>query len=290
MTKKHKHKQNKTVPVAVQSGKAEEERKYRVNGESWDDRVALLRQIFKFVAADKRHFATFDAAPHTEGYDARLLAVAKKPKHTKALRERFYWDTTALDGRGPANEGLVEIRTENKLGKHFWEQVVKLGGSGTKTLKRDELPCSLDGPGVNMNVYEEPVRKAVHKVIGDKTLYPMLRIQSQSEPVLYHPDGRADVTFEIKFDVGVCTAFDGYEEDIVEIEIEVKDAPKSMSVKEIEELFDKSELKLFSKYADDLSLIFESKAAACFQHLVGWRERDKKEFKDAVKASAFNVK
>lgn len=284
-------KQASVLPLEFRNDKAEEvERKYRVQGAGWDQRVAILREIFDFVAAEQKHFVTLDHATHTEGYDERLVAAARVPMHTKPLRTRYYWATMDLDGYKPGDEGKAEIRTEKKIGKPYYEQVVKLGGSGSKTLKRGEHKSDVDAPGVNLAVYPAVIRRAADGVTQGKRFYPLIRIQSQSEPVLYHPQGKADTLFEIKFDVGVGKAFDGFEEDIIEVEIEVKEAPKAMSEKDVEKLLDQSERILMRRFADRLEPIFEAKAAALFRHLVGWRERDEKDFERAAKATPFNPK
>lgn len=263
---------------------SEDERKYKVRGCDFATRVAKLNEIFAFVAGDKNHFVTLESELHTNGYDAELVALSQSPNETKALRRRLYWGVSSLIGYKPRDKDKIELRTEQKIGKLYWEQVLKLGGNGSKTLKRKEHKRHLDGFGVNLLVYPKDVFEKAHEIVGDAEFKPLVKLEGQSRPLLYHPDGRADIVLEIKFDMGKSTTFDGYKEDLVEVEIEIKEHPDTMSEDDLEDLLNKTESVLFANFADDLENVYESKVSPSFRHLVGLRSRDKagfdKMFKD----------
>ncbi len=278
--KKHKAR----VPREVKDDGEEDERKYRVLGKTWDQKVKTLRSVFSFVVLEGKFFATLDKAPHTASFDTCLVASAQVPIHIKPIGCRYYWATACLAGYKAKDKTRAEVRTEEKIGKRRWEQVVKLGGDGSKTLKRGEYERHLDDFGVNIGVYSPEIRRAIRGVVGQKTLYPLAHIDVQSIPVLFHPDGRKDVLFEIKFDCGKGKTFDGFTTDIVEIEIEVKNFPKDMPDSKIEALLDLAEKMLFRDYGDNLEPIFESKPAVLFRHLVSWRDRNETEFTAAFRS------
>lgn len=275
------------VPQEVRDDKPEEERKHRVLGNSWQDKAAKLDKVFNFVASQKDHFVTLDSKPHTDQFDSELADHAEFPFHPRPLRKRYYWGTIDLNGYKDGDLGKAEVRTEKKIGKGYWEQVLKLGGSTgkkKKTLKRGEYKRALDGFGTNLSVYQSSVSRSAELILGNKELKPLVRLEGQSKPLLYHPDGREDVIFEIKFDKCKGFAFDGYEEDVIEVEVEVKEFPDSMKSDDIEALLDRSEEILYEVFADDLEPVYEAKPSALFRHLAEWRERDKKEFKEAFKS------
>ncbi|MCB9989923.1 MAG: hypothetical protein H6867_00910 [Rhodospirillales bacterium] len=274
----------KGKPQEVRDDGTEEERKHRVLGENWHDKAIRLDTIFNFIAGQKTHFVTLDQAVHTDHFDPELAAFAEFPANPKPLRTRYYWANAALDGYKPDDKGRAEIRTERKTGKGCWEQVLKIGGKSGKTLKRGEYKRALDGFGVNLDVYPSEIRKSALKIIKDEEFKPLIRLEGQSKPVLYRPDGRTDILFEIKFDKGKGFTFDGIEEDVIEVEIEVKERGSDVSDEEIEALLDKSESLLYQQFEGNLEPINESKAMTLFRHLVDWQECDKKGFEKAFKA------
>ncbi len=274
------------IPQEVRDDKPEEERKHRVLGKTWGEKAAKLDEIFNFVASQKKHFVTLDMAPHTDSFDEELAKASEFPANPRPLRLRYYWGNMALDGYKKGDKGKAEIRTERKVGKGYWEQVLKLGGNcgKKKTLKRGEYKRALDGFGTNLDVYTNAVKRSAKYILGDSERKPLARVEGQSKPVLYHPDGRTDIIFEIKFDKCKGFTFDGHEEDVVEVEIEVKEAPEDMSEEEIDALLEKSEEVLYKEFGDDLEQVYEAKPSALFRHLVEWRERDKKGFEKAFKS------
>lgn len=275
------------VPQEVREDKPEEERKLRVLGKSWQDKAAKLDAIFHFVASQKAHFVTLDLQPHTDYFDAELVKASEYPAEFRPLRKRYYWGTLDLAGYKDSDPGKAELRTERKVGKGYWEQVLKLGGSTgkkKKTLIRGEHKRAVDGFGVNLSIYPAKIKRDAKKILDDKELKPLARLEGQSKPVLYHPDGREDVIFEIKFDKCKGFAFDGYEEDVVEVEIEAKEIPDKMTEQELEALFDKSENVLYQAFTGDLEPIYEAKPSGLFRHLVEWRSRDKKGFEKAFQS------
>lgn len=272
-------------PQEIKEDKPEKERKHRVLGKSWVEKAEKLDRVFNFVAANKEHFVTLNQQPHSDGFDSELAAAAELPANPRPLRKRYYWSNRALDGYKEGDgKGRAEIRTEQKVGKGYWEQVLKIGGKSGKTIERGEYKRALDGFGVNLDVYPEAIQKAARKIIQDEDLKPLVRLEGQSKPVLYHPDGRQDILFEIKFDKGKGFTFDGVQEDIVEVEIEVKEVGENVTEKEIEALLDKSEKLLYDNFAHDMEPIYEAKAMTLFRHLAAWRERDEEDFKKAFKS------
>ncbi|MDA0656553.1 MAG: hypothetical protein O2912_09125 [Proteobacteria bacterium] len=288
-------------PRELQKDKPEDERKHHVLGASWQEKAARLDEIFKFVAGEKAHFITLDGSPYAEDFDPELAAAARMPVNTRPLHRRIYWGTRDLDGYTDGAKAKAEIRTERKTGKGCWEQVLKLGGGAQesktqesktqkpktqkpKTMSRREYERALDGFGVNLDVLPNDAKKAAETVLGGKTLKPLICLQGQGIPILYHPDGRADVLFEIKFDKGKGFAFDGEQTDIVEVEIELKENSASVTSGEIEALLDTSDALLYSAFPDYLALSSESKPAPLFYHLAAWRGRDPAGFNNAFDA------
>ena len=274
------------VPQEVREDKPEEERKLGVVGKSWQEKAKKLDKIFNFVAAHTSHFVTLNDNSYVQSFDEELAKNSNLPLHVRPLRRRYYWGNSDLDGYKKGDKGKAEVRTEKKVGKGYWEMTLKLGSNkkSKKTLKRGEFKRALDGFGVNLDVFKKAISIAAWKILGDKPLKPLAIIEGQSIPVLYHPDGRTDVIFEIKFDKGKGKTFDGHEEDVIEVEIEVKEKPKEMSECEVEALLDKSEAILFGDFEDDLERIYDAKPSRLFNHLVQWRGRDKKGFKEAFKS------
>lgn len=269
------------IPQELREDKPEEERKHRVLGKTWRKKAARLDKIFNFVATEKEHFVTFNLAPHTEGYNTELRRHSSRPVNIKPLRRRYYWANRKLDGYKKGNKDRVELRTEQKKGKGYWAQVLKLGSSSAKTLRRGEYTRSLDGFGTNLDVYTPKVRDAARKVVGNTVRKPLGMIECQSVPLLYHPDGRPDVIFEIKFDKGKGFTFDGMETDVVEVEIEVKEVGEDVSKKDIEALLDKSERILYSEFEGLLKPVYQSKPELLFKHLNKWRKKDRTGFEKA---------
>ena len=269
------------VPQEVREDKPENERKYKITGERWEDRVQTIRQVFQKAAECKEHFVTLDKQPHIQKYHTRLIEAGQLPVEILALRERFYWAGKKLKGYRSEDNKKAEVRTEEKIGKGFWQQVLKLGSDGTKTLKRGEHKRSLDGFGTNLSVYSDSIKEEALKILGKRNLKPLVQLQGQSIKLLYHPDGRKDMLFEIKFDIVAGRTFDGYERNIVEVEVEVKERGKKVTDKEIENMLDKSEGALLTDFADQLEVVYHSKVSELFQHLQGWLLRDPKGFSKA---------
>jgi hypothetical protein len=273
-------------PQELQEDKPEDERKHHVLGASWQEKASRLDEIFKFVAGEKSHFITLDELPHTEEFDPELAAAAIMPVNTRPLHRRIYWATRDLDGYTDGANAKAEIRTERKIGEGRWEQVLKLssGAQKSKTMSRRECKRALDGFGINLDVLPSDAKDAAETVLGGKTLKPLICLQGQGIPILYHPDGRADVVFEIKFDKGKGLAFDGEQTDIVEVEIELKENTASVTSSEIEALLDTSDALLYSAFPEYLALSSESKPAPLFHHLNAWRKRDPAGFRMAFDA------
>ncbi len=273
------------IPHEKREDGSEDERKYEVLGINWLERVTRLHKIFAHVVNCNSHFVTLNAAPHTEGYDPELLSTAKPPIETLALRTRFYMAGKKLKGYRPSDKKKGELRIEEKTGKAAWQQVLKLGGDGSRTLKRGEHKRLLDGAGYNFNVYSKDIAAQAEDVLGKRLLKRLVRLQGQSEKILYHPEGRQDVLFEIKFDQVKGLTFDGQKKkDLIEIEIEVKERGSNVSDDEIETMLNKSEDELMKNFADDIRPIYHSKVSELFQHLYGWMLQDPQGFGRAFDA------
>lgn len=271
------------IPQEVHEDKPENERKYRVKGASFEARVEKLSRIFNHIAACRRHFRTLDLAPHTDQFDTALSACSRFPHEVTPLRQRFYWAGENLKGYRPDDKIKAEVRTERKIGKGVWQQVLKIGRESMGTLSRGEYKRLLDGFGTNLGIYPDKIKKPAQKILGDGPLKPVLVIESKSTKVLFHPDGNPDVLLEIKFDKGRGRTFDGFRHDIVEIEVEVKEGG-DLSAKQIEKILDRTEQVLLKHFADDLEPIHHSKVFEMVQHLHGWWLRDKKGFHKAFDA------
>ena len=277
------------TPQEFHYDSSEIERKYSVRGKDWYQRIHQLNQIFEFVAQDKKYFCTLDQLVHTSVFDPDLIAVSQRPVEIKPLRERFYWANRKLSGYCPGDKEKVELRTEKKIGKGYWEQVLKLGRLVNKTLRRGEHKRRLDGKGTNLEVFTDTVSKAAFKVLGRHAiLKPLVRLQGQSAKLLYHPKGRKDVLFEIKFDLIKGQTFDGRKQDIVEVEIEVKE-DGGLSDKRLDKLLDETEEVLFAKFKGQLEPVYDSKVEKLFAHLVKLRTQDKEKFKKQFEELSYDI-
>ena len=272
------------VPKEYLADQPEMERKWRVRGTNFFTRCIVLDQIFNLVAQDKEHFITLDRDPHIQNFDPELLAVSEIPIEIKALRERDYWSTVNLPGYKVGDKKKIEIRTENKIGKQYFEQVLKLGKDGDKTLERGEHKRELEGFGINLSVYPDKIEKEARRILGKNVSKPLVHLEGQSKPLLYHPGGRTDVLCEIKFDKTSGKTFDLYREKHAEVEIEIKEHSENIGKAEIEEIFDQGERVLLRHFGDDLQSIYESKVSGLFRHLAGVKLRDPKAFKAAFEA------
>jgi hypothetical protein len=268
------------IPQEAHEDKPEDERKYRIRGRSFEARVEKLRVVFEHVARCNGHFRTLDKAPYTDQFDPILSSCSRFPHEVTALRKRFYWAGRNLKGYLPADTVKAEVRTERKIGKGLYQQVLKIGQPSGRTLSRGEYKRLLDGFGTNLSIYPDKIQKAARDILGDDPLKPVIVIESNSTKVLFHPDGNEDLLLEIKFDKGRGRTFDGFTHDIVEIEIEVKERG-SMTDKQIEKALDRTEAVLMKYFADSLEPIHHSKVAEMVQHLHGALLRDKKNFHKA---------
>jgi len=275
---------------SISDDKPEEERKHRILGDRWADKAVLLDALFEFVKSEPDHFITLDTAPHVDGFDPELVSASLAPAHHRPLHQRIYWATKALDGYQNADDTKAEIRIQRKLGSGCWEQTLKLSGRNDpqkgagKTMVRQEYERDVDSFSIDLDLFPKEAEQAARSVFGDKPLKPLICLQGQGIPVLYHPDGRADVLFEIKFDKGKGFSFDGEQCEIVEVEIELKENLGGVTADEIEALLDKSDAALYTKFPDMLALSTESKPARLFAHLNKWREENPNAFGQAFDA------
>ena len=255
----------------------EHERKHRVQGVCWADKAAIIDKIADFVADETTHFATLEAAPHSDGFDKELVAAARMPFNARPLHRRIYWAARDLAGYGNEDAATVEIRLEHQPAKGNWQQTVKLGAHRPteKTLSRREIESDVAGFAVDLDLLPEDARRDANVILGGQLLKPVICLQGQGVPILYHPDGHKDLLFEIKFDKGKGFSFDGESCDIVEIEIELKQQHASADLKEIERLFEKSDDMLYRAFPDQIKRSNESKPTELFRHLRKWRARDR---------------
>lgn len=266
------------VPQLAHEDKPEDERKYRIKGASLTLRQQRLKAIFDHVAKCNAHFRTLNKSPYTAKFDPRLANTARLPYEETPLRERFYWAGKNLKGYLPTEKIKVEIRTELKVGKGLWQQVLKIGKETIGTLSRGEHKRLLDGFGVNLEPYPDKTRKPAMDILGDDELKPVIKIESRSRKILFHPDGNENLLLEIKFDEGIARTFDGFEQEFVEIEIEVKERCEDMTKEDIEAVLDRTQEVLLSRFADHLTPIHHSKVFDMVQHLYGRLLANKKMF------------
>lgn len=266
------------IPQEIREDKPENERKYSIIGGSWQHRVQTLHGIFNHVAECREHFATLNMSPHIENYHADLLPELELPVEIIAPRTRYYWAGINLKGYRPTDKQKGEVRTEEKAAKDAWQQVLKLGGNGGRTLSRGEYKRLLDGFGVNLDIYKG-IRDQAYRALGKGQLKPLVELQGQTKKIYYHPDGDESTLLEIKFDKVKGRTFDGFERDIIEVEIEVKQGHSNS-----EEMLDHTERVLLSRFADSLAPIYHSKVYELFQHLYGWQLADKQGFREAFKS------
>ena len=266
--------------------KPELERKHKVLGNGWAEKAHLIHRIFKFVLEDHTHFITLDLPPFASNFSKNLVSTAYSPSNIKPLHQRLYWATKMLSGYQLSDQSTVELRTERILNDACWEQVVKFANSGAdrKTLSRREISNYLDGFGINLSVLPEDAYELAKKILGDTVLKPVACLQGQSIPVLYYPNGRNEIVFEIKFDLGMGHSFDGYKIDIVEIEIELKDLDQKIELEHVEELFDTSENILKTAFLGALERTTVSKPTPLFRHMRKWQSCDIVSFESAYEA------
>ncbi len=266
--------------------KPERERKHRVLASSWTEKALLLNQIFKFVLEDNTHFITLDLPPYASDFSEQLVSTAHSPSNIKPLHQRLYWATKMLSGYQLSDQSVVELRTEFIPNDACWEQVVKfaIADADSKTLSRREISNFLDGFGINLSVLPEDAYRLAEKILGDTVLKPVACLQGQSIPVLYYPNGRNEIVFEIKFDLGMGQSFDGCKIDIIEIEIELKNFDQKISLAHIEELFDASENIIRTSFPEALDRTAVSKPTPLFRHMRAWQSRDIDSFEAAYEA------
>ena len=266
--------------------KPELERKHKVLGNGWAEKAHLIHRILKFVLEDHTHFITLDLPPFASNFSKNLVSTAYSPSNIKPLHQRLYWATKMLSGYQLSDQSTVELRTERILNDSCWEQVVKFANSGAdrKTLSRREISNYLDGFGINLSVLPEDAYELAKKILGDTVLKPVACLQGQSIPVLYYPNGRNEIVFEIKFDLGMGHSFDGYKIDIVEIEIELKDLDQKIELEHVEELFDTSENILKTAFLGALERTTVSKPTPLFRHMRKWQSCDIGSFESAYEA------
>ena len=268
----------------------EEERKHRIIGSRWVDKVILLNTLFDFVTSESDHFVTLEKTPYVSGFDSELVSTSLAPVHYRPLHQRFYWATKDLDGYKDGEDTRPEIRIQRKLGTGRWKQTLKLSrqsdpqkGVG-KTIVRQEYEREVNGFRIDFRLFPNEAEQAARSVFGDKPLKPVICMQGQGIPILYHPCGRADILFEIKFDKGKGFSFDGEQCEVVEVEIELKENLDGAAVEEIEALLDESDAALYKNFPDQLAPCIESKPAALFSHLKTRRKENPNTFGEAFDA------
>tara|TARA_A100001037_G_scaffold275740_1_gene274477 strand:- start:644 stop:1540 length:897 start_codon:yes stop_codon:yes gene_type:complete len=268
----------------------EEERKHRIIGKRWVDKVILLNTLFDLVTSESDHFVTLEKKPYVSGFDPELVSTSLTPVHYRPLHQRIYWATKDLDGYKDGDDARAEIRIQRKLGTGRWEQTLKLSRQSDpqkcvgKTIVRQEYEREVNGFRIDLGLFPKEAEKAARAVFSDKPLKPVICIEGQGIPVLYHPDGRADILFEIKFDKGKGFSFDGEQCEVVEVEIELKENLDGAAAEEIEALLDKSDAALHKKSPDQLVPCIESKPAGLFSHLNNRCEEDPATFGRAFDA------
>lgn len=264
----------------------EDERKHRVLGASWAEKARLVDSIAAFVAAENKHFATLDQPPYIDGFDPELAAASRLPINARPLHRRIYWANKSLDGYQSEDDAYAEARLERKIGEDSWSQTIKLAGKQGpgKTLSRREYERDVAIFGIDLSLLPVDARRDAESILGSQPLKPVICLEGQGVPLLYHPDGRADVLFEIKFDKGKGFSFDGESAEIVEIEIELKESAPSAKKDDIEALFDLSDELLYRTFPDGLAHSTRSKPAPLFAHLREWRKRDRAAFEAAYDA------
>ncbi|MDB3952774.1 hypothetical protein N9452_02700 [Alphaproteobacteria bacterium] len=274
----------------IADDKPEEERKHRIIGNGWADKAILLDMLFDFVKSETDHFITLEKKPYVSGFDPELVLTSLVPVNYRPLHQRIYWATKDLDGYKGGDDKRAEIRIQRKLGSGYWEQSLKLSGRNDpqkgagKTIVRQEYERDVDSFRIDLGLFPKKAEQAARSVFGDKPLKPLICLQGQGIPVLYHPDGRADILFEIKFDKGKGFSFDGEQCEVVEVEIELKENLGGAAAEEIEALLDKSDRALYKKSPNQLVPSIESKPARLFAHLNKWCEEDPDAFGHAFDA------
>jgi hypothetical protein len=273
------------LPQPVQEYGPEYERKWKIKGKNFKTRVSKLSEIFNSVVACNSHFATLNKPPHTSAFEKELIDLALKPFETTPLRTRFYFSGKNLKGYIPQeNCRTGEVRTERKVGKKAWQQVLKLGSGKTQvSLQRQEYKRLLDGFGVNLEAYPKKIAKAAVRVLGSRGFKRIIKVEGQSTKLLYHPDGDPKMLFEIKFDMAIARNFLGKRHDIVEIEIEVKEADVGVSKEKIEEALEKAHQKLSEMAEGSANPVKHSKIYPLIRHLAVQKRKNPKAFNKAFR-------
>jgi hypothetical protein len=251
------------------------ERKYRriLSGDFKKD-AQSLRAIFEFVNRNVAHYVYVQPE---ENIDPELLSLRQRPMNFKQARRRTYWANKKLSGYNEDDrKDRLEIRTERKKnGVTTYDIDVKRGGPASEehpTMRRDEESRKSTKGLPTFRGFPKYMKDALKEAFGKPSkLKPVVYIDSYTAVMKYHPDGREDVTLEIKFDTGKGFNFMGYQEPVIEFEIEIKELPADMSCEDVQAIWRKEEAILNEAF-EDIERIYDSKPSPLFYDLVSQKE------------------
>ena len=270
----------------VEEPHIELERKYkrRLTGNLQKD-VAHLHEVFNFVNGNVDHYVY--VLPE-ENIDPRLLELRQRPMNFKQARRRVYWGNKKLFGYNKEDcSKRLEIRTEKKKnGVTYYDIDIKRGGPASEehpTMRRDEESRKARSPRPVFRGFPEYLQNALRDAFEKpKKLKPIVYIDSYTAVMQYHPDGREDITLEIKFDTGLGFNFMDGEAFVIEYEIEIKELPENITPEEIQAIWQQEEKILYGAFPD-IERIFDSKPSPLFYDLVEQRRKNEKSYNDAWK-------
>lgn len=258
----------------------EKERKYRrkLIGNFKKD-ARRLKDVFAFVNGSDHYVYV---APE-ENIDPELLSLRDRPMNFKQARRRFYWANKKLRGYNEDDrKDRLEIRTDRKNG--VYDMDAKRGGPASEdnpTMVRDEESRTLKENVISFRKFPKYMTRALVDAFRrpSKLKIPVY-IDSYTAVMQYHPEGRDDVTLEIKFDYGKGFNFLGHSEPVIEFEIEILKIPDDMCVEEVAELWKQEEEFIKSKF-DDVERVLDSKPSSLFYNLVEQRATNRKQYSRA---------
>lgn len=195
-----------------------------------------LESVWWHIINDEQHFVPSynthvnPQLPEDKGL-ARLTSdkprILMAPRSITKIRYRYYFDTRLRD----LFRAKVEVRLEPKDGA--FKQVIKMGNGATidnPMMGRPEYPARLKKfrPSLGAIEKKEDDRQTTIDFLRSTVkkkgrLKPVVRIESQRLKLEYHPQGDRNVTIEVGIDKAVGMNVAGFEWDVRQIELEVKE-------------------------------------------------------------------
>jgi len=262
-----------------------------------------LDAVWRHAIDDKKYYHpsnnnhTMDQRPDNVNWDDVDGDDPDPYQETTKYRYRYYFDTRLLS----LFNSKAEVRLEQKKSGEY-KQVIKIGNGATADspmMGRAEHPAMIRKfkPSFTAINRKEDSRKKVIALLNDAKkgsgpIKPLVAIRSQRRKMEYHPAGNRDITIEMACDIGKAMNVAGFNWNVRQIELEIKENNTDRSNAEVlaEEL-----AKLKTKFGE-LEVNTESKPTPGFQDLIArkmsekaFRRVNKKEFEQMPKPPQYKA-